>query len=92
MNKDIGKLIAEGKMEEAKIALQELVSVDLTDVERGRALVTLALLYIKIKNSINQEFLAEMKKTIAFIRSASASEIKVGDAIALAKVRSALQS
>jgi hypothetical protein len=90
--KNIGILMAEGKRDEVRAILQEVVNTPLSDIERGEALVTLAMLYVQVKNSIDADFLADLQKTLEALKMVNKKEQQVGDAIALEKVRKDLSA
>lgn len=90
MEKNLASLLSEGKLDQAKEILKGIVAAPLSDVDRGRAIVTLTMLYVEVKNKIDQEFLADLQQTIDTIRKIGVTERKIKDAAALAKVRSEL--
>ena len=90
--KNIGVLMAEGKRDEVRAILQEVVNIPLSDIERGEALVTLAMLYVQVKNSIDADFLADLQKTLEALKMINKKEQEVGDVIALEKVRKDLSA
>ncbi|MDB5259767.1 MAG: hypothetical protein JWO73_975 [Candidatus Taylorbacteria bacterium] len=81
----------EGKTEEARKLLAAAVSEPLSDEEKGRALVSLAMLYIEVKNKINADLLADMKKTIETLKVIGKVEFAVNDKVKLAEVRETLK-
>ncbi len=90
--KNIGVLMAEGKRDEVRAILQEVVNIPLSDIERGEALVTLAMLYVQVKNSIDADFLADLQKTLEALKMINKKEQEVGDVVALEKVRKDLSA
>ncbi len=84
--------MAEGKRDEVRAILQEVVNIPLSDIERGEALVTLAMLYVQVKNSIDADFLADLQKTLEALKMINKKEQEVGDVIALEKVRKDLSA
>ena len=87
----VGQLIKEGKLDEARAVMQEAISAPLTDIERGRALAMLAMAYLESRNTIDKDFLADMKKTIQSIQQVNKQIREVDDSIKLAKVRQSLK-
>ena len=90
--KNIGVLMTEGKRDEVRAILQEVVNTPLSDIERGEALVTLAMLYVKVKNTTDADFLADLQKALGVLKMVNKQEQEVGDAIALEKVRKDLSA
>lgn len=90
MEKNLATLLSEGKLEQAREMLKGLMSTPLSDVDRGRAIVTLTMLYVDVKNKIDKEFLADIQSTIDKIRKIGITERKARDAMALAKIRAEL--
>ena len=90
MEKNLLALLSEGKLDQAKEIIKGLVTAQLSDVDRGRAIVTLTMLYVQVKNKIDNEFVEDLQKIINQIRKIGATERKVRDANALAKVRAEL--
>ncbi len=84
--------MAEGKRDEVRAILQEVVNIPLSDIERGEALVTLAMLYVQVKNSIDADFLADLQKTLEALKMINKKEQEVGDVVALEKVRKDLSA
>ncbi len=84
--------MTEGKRDEVRAILQEVVNTPLSDIERGEALVTLAMLYVKVKNTTDADFLADLQKALGVLKMVNKQEQEVGDAIALEKVRKDLSA
>lgn len=87
----ISQLLKEGKQDEARAILTEAISAPLSNVERGRALVTLAMVYMGARNTIDKEFLSDIKKTMETIRAVQATERSINDGMKLVKVRQSLK-
>ncbi|MEY2664874.1 MAG: hypothetical protein RIT04_682 [Candidatus Parcubacteria bacterium] len=86
----IGSLVQQGKLDEARGILAEALSGELSDIERGQAIVTLVTLYLQVKNQINKEFLADIKKAVETLKAVDAVDRTVSDGIRLEKVRASL--
>ncbi|MFA7244401.1 MAG: hypothetical protein WC080_03890 [Patescibacteria group bacterium] len=65
---EIEKLLKEGKKDEAKKLITDLVSQDMSDKERGSVYTDLALAYMEISNEINRKYLEELREISAGLK------------------------
>ena len=84
-------LIKENKLDEAKGILTTILDRPLTDEEKGEAIVTLTMLYIEAKNSMDKEFLDVYEKTMKSIKDIDNAQSRLADAKKLEDVRESLK-
>lgn len=84
------KLLAEGKLEEAKKSLAGLASLPVSKEERGDADVVLTRLYLKLTNALNQNYLETLEDATATLKALRVREKKFEEEAALARTRASL--
>ena len=87
---NLGQLIDDKKYDEAKAVISAAVKDDLTDDEKGAALVGLASVYLNMSNNISQQYIDTLKETIDALEKLKKAEIEARDGIDLAEVRAGL--
>lgn len=62
---NLGKLLEEGRFDEARPIIEEFFNSEMTAEEKSAAYVNLALLDTKVRNKINESYVKEMENLIA---------------------------
>jgi hypothetical protein len=89
---NIEKLLAEKNYDAVRKIIEDAVSQKLTTREKGAALTAFASIYMEISNAINEEYIQALDEVIAEMKQVKAMEIKFGDNVKLAEVRSKLNN
>lgn len=87
---ELERLLAEGKQEEAKQLLRDMLSAPLTDEERGAILVGFAAAYLALSNQVNEARRDALQEEVEALESIAKMEKEVGEKLELAKVRASL--
>jgi hypothetical protein len=84
------KLLADGKLEDAKKALAGFGSTPVSEDEKLETKIMLTRLYIKLTNALNQDYLKTLEEATAGLKTINASEKKFDEQVALARARASL--
>ncbi len=85
-------LLSENKIGEAKKLLEDYLKQEPTAAEKGTVYTALASAYVKAKNQINQQYLAELESILQLLKSAGKVEKKIDDAGELSNLRSSIKN
>ena len=89
---EVEKLVAEGKLKEAREGLKKLLATPETDEDKAQARVLLAKLYMEVMNRINRE---ELRVVDAMIDAAHLLDKAEGEGkrrVGISKAKEALHS
>lgn len=87
---ELERLLSEGKQEEAKQLLREMLSAPLSDEERGALLVGFAAAYLALQNSVSATQRDALEEEIAGLEEIDRLSRDIDEKLELAKVRSSL--
>jgi hypothetical protein len=79
-----------GSKDEVSKALQLFVDTPLSSEERGAVFVGIAMLYMKLKTELNQDYAEVLKKTIQRVQSITTQERKLGDAVKIQELKQSI--
>lgn len=90
--KNLEQLLENGKWDEAKEALDDLLKADLTDQEKGALLVNFGLIYTEVMGRINQRYLEALEEAEAVLKELNTKEKETVEGIELARVENTIKS
>lgn len=79
-----------GSKEEVSKALQLFADTPLTSEERGAVFVGIAMLYMKLKTELNEDYAEVLKKTIQRVQAITTQERKLGDAQQIQELKASI--
>lgn len=85
------KYLEEEKIEEATALLKQYLTEPLTEVEQGALYAAFAMAYMKVKNEVNTEYLAQLKEIENLLKTVQKTERKIDDAMGLEQIREQLK-
>jgi hypothetical protein len=85
------KLLAEGKQEEVKKLLQNYLSQDLSEADKGSTYLNLASIYMQVMNKFNKRYLDALNSAIEAVKSINKEGQEINDTAALSMARAKIK-
>ncbi|MDD2646769.1 MAG: hypothetical protein PHV78_03035 [Patescibacteria group bacterium] len=86
------KLLAEGKQEEVKNLLQDYLSQDLSEADKGSTYLNLASIYMQVVNKFNKRYLDSLNNAIEAIKDINREGQVIDDKAALSIARAKIKA
>jgi hypothetical protein len=86
----LSHIIEQGDTSALQKWFKEMLTAPLTPKERGDALISISMMYMKMKNNADSARITLLEETLKNLKIMSGAKKKVSDAVDLAKTRSKL--
>ena len=88
---DLEKMMKEGKWDKDESILDEYLSGELSQEEKGEAYVNFAQIFARVNNHFSKQYLGNMQSTLGALRKIKSKDAEVDAGISVAKVQEKIQ-
>lgn len=89
-HKQLEELLNQGKLVEARAMLEDFFKAELTPEEEGEAQVSLAALYLKVQNSLDEKYLEALNQSAGRLKELTSTQKGAEDQARIVALKSDL--